>query len=495
MGIIKKQSIQNTFIAYIGIILGAGTTLYLYPNILTPDQYGLTRLLLSLAFICTEFTHLGIKNISIRFFPYFEDKNKGHNGFLFIILTVPLMGFMGLLAILFSFDDLFISYYSEDSSLFANYYFYLIPLIFGILYFDVLNSFIRARYDSVPGSIINEVVLRIISIGLLALYFWGFLDFKMFMIGFVASYLLEPIILVFYLIKVGEFSLKPDFNFLNQSLLKRIGNYGLFVMLGGVTHLIVSNIDIIMLASLSGLTDTAIYAIAFYIGSVIIVPQKSIGKIAPSLLSKHLAEDNLNEVERIYKSTSMNQFIPGCLIFIGIWANLENLVEILPEEYASAGLVIIIIGISKLIDMAAGVNGNIIINSKYYKFNLVATILLVLISITLNYFLIPLYGIVGAAIATAVSLLIYNLIKGAYVWVKFSMQPLSPKIVLVILLGALILWGSTQVPRMGNLYSDIIIRSISIAILFSSGIIYLNISDEINKTWEDLKTKVPIFKR
>ena len=38
-----------------------------------------------------------------------------------------------------------------------------------------------------------------------------------------------------------------------------------------------------MLGSISGLnTDTAIYTIAFYIGSVIVVPQKSIGKIVLS---------------------------------------------------------------------------------------------------------------------------------------------------------------------------------------------------------------------
>ena len=261
------------------------------------------------------------------------------------------------------------------------------------------------------------------------------IDFSAFIIGFVTCYLIQPTILLLYIVSKQLFFIKPNFQFLTRDLVTRLGGYGFYVLLGGISHLIVNNIDVLMLGSISGLTDTAIYTIAFYIGSVIVVPQKSIGKIAPSIISTHLFNSNLNEVERIYKSSSINQVVIGFLLFTGIISNIHNIFEILPEEYSQAYWVIVFIGISKLIDMAGGVNGTIIMNSPYFRFNLVATGLLIAISIILNYILIPSYGISGAAVATMISLLIYNIAKSLYIYLKYRIQPLSVKVFPIILVS------------------------------------------------------------
>ena len=488
MGVIKQQSIVNTFITYIGIVLGFISTIYLYPNFLEPDQYGLTRLLLSVSFVFTQFAHLGMNNTAIRFFPYFEDENNDHNGFLFLVLVVPITGFILFLGVIFFFDDLLISYY-DTSTYFGDYYLLLIPIVFGLLYFEVINSYVRARLHSVPGSVISEVILRVITILLLVLFWYEWITFEQFMIAFACSYIVQPLLLLLFLFVKGELFLKPNFAYLKTTLVKRMANYGLFAVLGGMTTLIVNNIDIIMLGSLAGLTETGVYAIAFYIGSVIIVPQRSLGKIAPSVVAKHLKEKNYEEIERIYKSSSINQMVPGLLIFIGVVANLHNLNDILPDAYASASPVIIIIGLSKLIDMTAGINGAIILNSKYYRFDLISMIILIIFSISLNYWLIPILGMTGAAIATATSLLLYNLIKGIYVWIKFKMQPFSSKILVLIGFSSILLFGSLQTAYFDNTYLDIFIRSVAITLIYSFGVLSLNISHEVNSIWKDLRSK------
>lgn len=488
MGVIKQQSIVNTFITYIGIVLGFISTIYLYPNFLEPDQYGLTRLLLSVSFVFTQFAHLGMNNTAIRFFPYFEDKDNDHNGFLFLVLVVPITGFVLFLGVIFFFDDLLISYY-DTSTYFGDYYLLLIPIVFGLLYFEVINSYVRARLHSVPGSVISEVILRVITILLLVLFWYEWITFEQFMIAFACSYIVQPLLLLLFLFAKGELFLKPNFAYLKTTLVKRMANYGLFAVLGGMTTLIVNNIDIIMLGSLAGLTETGVYAIAFYIGSVIIVPQRSLGKIAPSVVAKHLKEKNYDEIERIYKSSSINQMVPGLLIFIGVVANLHNLNDILPDAYASASPVIIIIGISKLIDMTAGINGAIILNSKYYRFDLISMIILIIFSISLNYWLIPILGMTGAAIATATSLFLYNLIKGIYVWIKFKMQPFSSRILVLIGFSSIVLFGSLQTVNLDNTYLDILIRSVAITLIYSFGVLSLNISEEVNSIWKDLRSK------
>ncbi|MDZ7690389.1 MAG: polysaccharide biosynthesis C-terminal domain-containing protein [Balneolaceae bacterium] len=112
--------------------------------------------------------------------------------------------------------------------------------------------------------------------------------------------------------------------------------------------------------------------------------------------------------------------------------------DILPPEYHSQW-VIIIIGVAKLIDMATGVNGQIILHSKHYRFDLYTMIFLVILTVATNYLLIPIYGILGAAIATALSILVYNLIKCIFVWITFSMQPFHWSSLAVLAIAAICL--------------------------------------------------------
>lgn len=489
MGIIIRQSISNSIISYAGIALGLLNTLYFYPNILTKEQLGLVQLLLAVSMIFVQFVQLGVVNTVIKFFPQFREYSEKNNGFLFLSLLIPTIG-LTIFSIAFPLiREPLLSYYA-NSSLFQENYLFILPLIFGLVFFNVLNSYSRALNRSIPGSFVSEVYIRLGVIGLLIALYFGEIDYYVFLIGFTLCYVSQSFIMTGYLTAIRELRIKPNFSFFDKKLFKKISNYSFYSFFGGINNIIVSRIDIIMISAIMGLADTAVYTIAFYVGNVIVVPQKSIGKIAPSLISKYLHDNNLKEVARIYKSTSINQFIPGCLFFIGIWANLENLLDILPDDYRDAGLVILIIGASRLINMVSGINGVIITNSKYYRFNLLATTLLIVITIIANYLLIPLYGIVGAALATVVSLFLYNLIKFLFVWIRLSMQPFNMELIYVTLISALILFLSLQIPRIGGLYIDILIRSVAITAVFFAGIIGFNLSDEFSKLWISLKQKV-----
>jgi Na+-driven multidrug efflux pump len=90
-----------------------------------------------------------------------------------------------------------------------------------------------------------------------------------------------------------------------------------------------------------------------------------------------------------------------------------------------------ILGLAILIDLATGFNGNIISLSAYYKFNIVIMVFLATLTILLNYYFIfhTHWGIVGVALATAVSLSLYNIVKIIFNFIKFKIHPLSIKII------------------------------------------------------------------
>lgn len=480
MGIIIRQSVRSTIFSYIGVALGFVVTIWMYPNILTAEQYGLTRVLISLAAVSSQFAKLGMDNTIIRYFPYFNDRKKNHHGFLFIALAVPFLGFLLLAVVLLAGEDFIIQYFEERSALLIDYYLLLLPMVFFILFFNVVTNFIKALYNIVVSTFLNEVFLRILVVLSLVLYFVGWISFQQFMMLFVLNYAVILVILFIYLFKNHDISLRPDFDFLDSRLTKNLLKYGSFAFMGGVASIAVANIDIIMLSALAGLEDTGIYAIAFYVGSAITIARKSIYNISSPIIADAFKEENLSLIADIYKRSSLNQLIAGGLLFCGVIANLDNLMSLLPPAYAGGSIVIILIASANLFDMTTGLNGAIILNSDRYRFDLYSTLFLISLTITLNYLLIPSYGILGAAIGTASAIFCYNLLKVIFVAIYFNMQPFKASMVIILLIGAVILFLSSQVGLMINVYVDLVIRSLMITLLYIGPIYFMNISDDFN---------------
>lgn len=481
MGVIVRQSISNSLITYTGIGLGFILTIFLYPHILNPDEYGLTRVLISASYISSQFAHLGMHNLVMRYYPFFKKADPENHGFLFWAISIPILGFLLYTILFFLADDLLIQFYEERSALFVEYYLWVLPLTLFILYYEVLNSYLRSLRDSVTGSLSNEVTLRIIVIVVLTLYFIEWITFSQFIALFVFSYLIQPLTILTQIWKKGAFRLKPNFNLFRRPLYKGMLNYGFYSLFGGLTTVMVWNIDILMLSSFTGLEQTAIYAIAFYIGSVITVPQRAIEKIAAPLLSDFIKNKKWGEVESIYKKTSLNQLILGLLIFGLIWLHIDTLFLLLPEIYAAGKWVVLIIGIGKLIEMGTGSNGIILINSKHYRVSFYTNIVLVVITIVLNYLLIPQYGIEGAAIASAFALFVFNGVKCLFIKLKFGLQPFSLRTLMVAFLGGMAIYLTVGLNLFDVLWLNILFNTALFLLLYLMPILYFKISPDLNE--------------
>src|SRR5690606_29664738 len=156
----------------------------------------------------------------------------------------------------------------------------------------------------------------------------------------------------------------------------------------------------------------------FYMATVIEIPKRAISQTSATLIARAFVDNNMDEVRTIYQKSALNQFLVGALLLIGIWANLENIFEMMPKgEIFQAGAVVVVwVGLAKLLDMAFGPNSEIIVMSRYYWVNMITLIFLAGIVIVSNSYLIPRLGIAGAAYATAFSLAVFNAVKWLFVW-------------------------------------------------------------------------------
>jgi O-antigen/teichoic acid export membrane protein len=479
MGIIEKQATRNAIYSYLGAGLGFITVMW-FSHLLTPSENGVLRILVSYAALFAQFGNLGFNAVTIRFFPYFRNKENGHHGFLFYALIVSFIGFLLCWFVFFFLKDYLIQSLQEKSKLFVTYLFYLMPLTFFTIYFNIFDSYLRASYSSVVGSFSKELIQRMLILFALCCYFFQWINFNVFIGLYIVFTCLPTLILLSVIVYNKEWHIKPMRDFLSKELRKEIIKLSLFSILAGGAGAIITNIDAIMVNQLLGEAKTGIYGIAFYFGTIILIPARSIYRITSSIVAEHFKENKIKEIASLYIKSCNNQLTIGLLLFIGIVANIDNIMSLLPIEYASGRNVILFISAGYLIEMATGINQVIMVNSKYFKFDTYLVFLLVVITIATNYIFIPIYGIAGSAIATAITVTFANILRYLFLIRVFQMQPFNLNTIKLVAIALLCLLTVIFIPTIVNTYLDILIRSSIITIGFVVLIYKTNAAPEIN---------------
>lgn len=482
MGVVTRQGIYNSIWSYFGIILGALNTIVLFPAIFEPNEFGLTRVIVAAASIAAQYSTLSIGQITVKFFPFYRDEEKKHNGFVFFMLLVPFIGYLLFLLVTLIFKENIISFYSKDSSLFGDYYNYIIFLTFYMLYFIVFDNYAKALIKGVFQIFLRNVLLRLLWMLFIILYYFKYIDFDMFIFWFVNSQAIILVLSIANIIKNKQLLLTYHKEIFSKINLERFSSFGAFVLLGAGSSFLANYIDVLMIGSLSkdGLTNVAVYSISFYIGSIILVPYTSIMRVAATIISKAWKENDLPKINFIYKQTSNNLLIVGGLIFLGLWLNQETIFYLLNDKYAGGKYVLLFIALAKLFDVSTGVNGQIIQFSSFYKTILYFGIALIVLVVVTNYLLIPQYGIEGAALATLISVVFINLIRMLVIKVKINMMPFDVNTIKIVIVGLLTYVIVSAIPNMDSWFVNVLLRSGLTIILYVPTLYVLNVSKEFN---------------
>ena len=347
---------------------------------------------------------------------------------------------------------------------------------------SALEAFSRSLLKTIVPNLVREIVARLLLSVLVLLYFSGALSFDQFVIGSIVTYLICLLILISYLWQQGEISIQTNFKSLDQNKFAELIKYSLLSFAGMAGMILIGKVDSMMVSAILGLASNAIYTTAFYMATVIEIPKRALSQITMPLISKAFEQNEMKEVASLYRKTSINQFIIGSLLLIGLWINLDNIFTLMPkgDNFELGKWVVIIIGFGKMMDMLFGPSSEIIVLSKYYQFNIVLIIILASMVIIANNILIPRYGIEGAAWGSAFALIIFNLIKFIFIYIKFGIQPFAWATLKVLVIGGLTIAINTLLFKFENTLIDLTFRSTVVTLVFTSLVIWSQASTDAN---------------
>lgn len=487
MGIVLNQSLKNTIITYLGFGIGAINTLYLYPFFLGTVFYALTNYILSWANIIMPLLAFGMQNTLVKFYTQYETEEE-RSRFLSFTVLIPLLLCIPLVLIgLFFFEP--ISLYLSKENPVVKDYLWLIPFIgLSMAYFEIFYAWARVHMHSVFGNFVKEVGLRLFSLFALIGVYYGWISVVEFIYVTAIIYFLAFIITMLYAFRIK----KPMFQFSIPQNVKDVLVYTFFIILSGSVAVMLLDIDKIMLNQYIKIENIAYYSVATYIASVIAVPSRAMHQITYPITAKLMHENKHDELNDLYKKTSINLQVVGGFVMLCIFVNINQLYVMVPKEYGGGILVVFLIGISKYFDLILGNNNAIIFNSKYYRMVLFLGLLLVFLTVGLNMFFIPRFAITGTAVATLLSITLYSLAKLLFVVKRMHLYPFTKQTVYSLgitffLFLLFYFWDFPFVPVF-----NIILKSILITVVYVAVNYKLVISPEINNAIDMVLVKLKL---
>jgi O-antigen/teichoic acid export membrane protein len=477
MGIVIKQSIKNTIITFVGFGIGAINVMYMYPVFLGKEYLGLTNYILSAANILYPILSFGIQNTLIKFFNENNKTEEDLSRYFTYMLLLPLFVIIPFFCLFYYFYDNIALYESSKNTIVYDYV-WEIPLIaLFIGYFEIFYAWLRAHMKSVFGSFVKEVFVRVlVTISLFAVYF-KWISLPEFVHSLVIIYGISLLFIIYYANKIKRIQLNKKL----PKQTKQIFVFTIFIILSASVANMLLDIDKYMINQFLKIENIAFYSLAVYLAMVISVPQRAMHQITYPITAKLMSENKWEELNQLYKKSSLTLQVIGGLIYVGILVNIKQLYEILPDEGYDQGLfVVFTIGLSKYFDVVLGNNNSIIFNSKYYKMVLFLGVLLVFVVIGLNFVFIPMYGINGAALATLIAIGMYSLAKLLFVVLKMNLFPFTKNTVVALFLalvsfGVFYYWDFSFHPLV-----NIVLKSILVTIFYLGLSYYFKVSSDIN---------------
>lgn len=408
---IKIGAILSYIIIIVNMLIGV-----LYTPILTAKlgqtEYGLYSLVTSVISYLT-ILDFGFGNAIIIYTTRYRNKNEKDkeqklHGMFFIIYSIIgiIAGIIGAMLWL-NVDRLFGRTMSAEELSKAK-------VLMGILTFNLVATFPLSIFSSIITSyekFVFSKVLNLLRIILNPIIMLILLNFGIKSIGLVilVTVLNITTLILNYIYCKSKLKIKLKFGKIDIKLLKEIMAYSVWIFLNSIMDKINWSLDQFVLGVYAGSVAVAIYAVAGQLNQMFMNFSTAISGVLLPKITK-MESDNASDEEftDMFIKTGRIQFIVMALIITGFVLFGKEFIEIMwvGPEYSESYIIACILMIPTTIPLIQNVGLNILQAKNLYKFRVIVLFIFAIINVAISIVLSKLYGGIGAAIGTAISIIL-----------------------------------------------------------------------------------------
>lgn len=485
MGIVIRQSIKSVAITLVGVVLGAVITI-MSPRFFPKGELGFTQNLIKIALLVTNLGLFGFNYTLLIYGQKYPPGHKARGTFLTISAVIPMVFSLLVCAGYYMFRDYIISVYHSGDEVLMRRYFVLFPLLtFFTFLINWMEGYLQSLHKTAIQNVAREILARIIYITLIVLYALDVIPFETFIWAYVFFFLVPFLFLLVIALRNAGFRFEYKPGLFSGKEIRDIIRFSGYHMLTIVSSVLIVQTDSILLAPLdkSGFAAVAVYGVASTSIAMLRNPTRVIGIAATPAFTQHYNEGNLTMLRQLFSRSAINMQIIATGMFALVFLNIDNVQQVMSliqKGYDEIKILILVLMIGQVVDMFSGLNFELIGVTKYYRFNFWIALLLLALVFALNYILIRRVGIYGAAWATTLGLVVFNILKTLFLWKKLKMQPFSAGTLKALAAGLLACGVVWLLPFIGNVFADAVLRCILFCGLYWLLLFRLKVSGELN---------------
>ncbi|MEZ4852826.1 lipopolysaccharide biosynthesis protein [Flavobacterium sp.] len=443
-----KQAFWFTTINYVGILIGLLATLFLYPY--DYDFYGEVAYIDSLAQILYPVLVFGGSQALIHFYPSLSASSKESLvGYtlktifrIFLVIAIVLV----VASVLFAWDK-------------KVYLFYALPLALLMAFIEVFKrqaaNLQKIAIPTFYEKIIPKLALPIVFI----LFLYGYISNQVAFSVFIAFYFILVFLIINYVLKRFSISIFDTSSHFSEISKKSYFTYSFYSFLGSFGSFLAFRIDGLMIPEFLDFTANGAYKNAVNFAAAMAIPATGLFTIYAPQISIFIKNEDWKTLQIKYIETAKLLFFIGAVLLGCVFVGAEPFFKMLPtaDKLLPILPVLYILGVNVLFNMATGFSSEIISYSSYYKFNIVAVFVLVVLNFLLNLFFLfqTNLGIVGISIATLISLVIFNVVKLIFIYKKMKILPFNKSYFILFCTMVAIVLAVCFLPKFTNNWLEI----------------------------------------
>ena len=411
------------------------------------SDYGLVALGFAVMSIAATLSMVGITQGVIRYVSLYKGKEDkgGIKGTIISALKITLpLSFISAF-ILFWYASWISIHVFHDANLTPILRIFAIGIPFSVLANNLLSAtvgFQDMRYNVYAQYIFQEpltltaiVILLLLGFGVVGAA-WGWV-LAIMLTPFLAFYFLEKKVFPVFKTKVKAVSVD-----------KELFAFSFPLLFAGIAGLIMGWTDTLMLGYFSSSADVGIYNVALPTAQLIRSIPGALGVIFFPVISELYARNKIEDLRRTYSAVTKWMLALIWPVFLLVLLFPEQIIKILfGAEYIAGATALSILVAGFVIGSVVGPASQTLQTYGRTKTVMMTSYIGAAINFLLNLFLIPIYGVNGAAIATGFSLALLYVLNFLFAYRVAKVQPLRLcylKIILASLIAVFVVYFLTK---------------------------------------------------
>jgi O-antigen/teichoic acid export membrane protein len=372
------------------------------------QQFGLYTLGVTVAEIVTLFALLGLQTGMVRYLPIFIGRRDGASiwGIIQVGAAVPALLGLTLASVVFLLADPLANqvFHAPGLALLLRLVALIIPLdALNFIAYTVILSFKQLQYSAFANNVVLPLVKLLLTIGLLVVGLGT--------LGIVAAHVTASAVglalLVYFVNRLFPLNRPLSAAKRNPGELLR---FSLPAHMAWVINAVRGSLETLVLGFVGLTAGVGVYTAALRLSTIGNMFYTSIASISAPIISDLYSRGESSQLEWLYQTTNKWLVTFNLPLFLTFVIFAAPLLSIFGADFASGATGLIIMAAGTLANTSTGVGATVIDMTGHTKVNFVNSMVLVVVAIGLDLFLIPRWGVIGAALASSLSVFLVNLL-------------------------------------------------------------------------------------